>query len=80
MQVSRKFDAGVIEQKHFDMLMDYSQRGKVDHLIRLRERMDEHSRFLEAQLAGLEALVKEKGELDLRVPPAKEKETSTPHI
>ena len=72
MQISRKFDAGVIEQKHFDMLMDYSQRGKVDHLIRLRERMDEHSRYLEAQLAGLEALVKEKGEhIDMRVPPAK---------
>lgn len=51
-------------------VQDYSKRGKVDHLIRMRERMDEHSRFLESQLAGLEALVKEKGELDVRVPPA----------
>jgi hypothetical protein len=36
----------------------------------MRERMDEHSRFLEAQLAGLEALVKEKGEWTGKVPPA----------
>jgi hypothetical protein len=35
----------------------------------MRERLDSHSRFLESQLAGLEALVKEKGELDLVVPP-----------
>lgn len=35
----------------------------------MRERLDEHSRFLESQLAGLEALVKEKGELDITVPP-----------
>ena len=74
MQITRKFGMAPIEQKHFDILMDYSKRGKVDHLIRLRERMDEHSRFLEAQLAGLEARVlenqeKEKGETS--VPAAK---------
>lgn len=34
----------------------------------MRERLDEHSRFLEAQLAGLEALVVEKGETDVVVP------------
>ena len=36
----------------------------------MRERLDEHSRFLESQLAGLEALVRERGELDVVVPPA----------
>lgn len=41
----------------------------MEHLIRMRERLDDHSRFLESQLAGLEALVKEKGELDITVPP-----------
>jgi len=35
----------------------------------MRERLDEHSRMLESQLAGLEGLVKEKGELDISVPP-----------
>jgi len=73
MQMSRKFGTGVLEQKYFDVLMDYSKRGKVDHLIRMRERMDEHSRFLESQLAGLEALVKEKGEWNGKVPAAKPK-------
>ena len=34
----------------------------------MRERLDDHSRFLEEQLAGLEALVKEKGEIDVVVP------------
>jgi len=71
MQITRKFTANVIEQDHFDVLMDYSKRAKVDHLIRMRERMDEHSRFLESQLAGLEALVKQKGEWNGRVPAAK---------
>ena len=42
----------------------------MDHLIRMRERLDEHSRFLEAQLAGLEALVKKNGEWDGKVPAA----------
>jgi hypothetical protein len=36
----------------------------------MRERLDEHSRFLELQLAGLESRVKEKGELDIVVPTA----------
>ena len=48
--------------------MDYCTRGKVEHLIRMRERLDEHSRYLEAQLAGLEALVEENGEIDVVVP------------
>ena len=39
----------------------------------MRERMDEHSRFLESQLAGLEGLVKEKGEWNGKVPAAKPK-------
>ena len=34
----------------------------------MRERLDEHSRYLESQLAGLEALVAEKGEIDVVVP------------
>jgi hypothetical protein len=63
----------VIDEKYFNVLMDYSKRAKVDHLIRMRERMDEHSRFLEAQLAGLEALVKEKGEYTGKVPVAAKK-------
>jgi hypothetical protein len=49
-------------------LLDNHKRGKVEHLIRMRERLDDHSRYLEAQLAGLEALVKEKGESDVVVP------------
>lgn len=80
MQMSRKFGTGVLEQKYFDVLMDYSKRGKVDHLIRMRERMDEHSRFLESQLAGLEALVKEKGEWSGKVPAAKPKAHGDAHI
>lgn len=39
----------------------------------MRERLDEHSRFLESQLAGLEALVKEKGEWNGKVPAAESK-------
>ena len=62
MQMSRKFGANIIDDKYFDILMDYSGRGKVDHLIRMRERLDDHSRFLEMQLAGLESAVKEHGE------------------
>ncbi|KAL3777497.1 hypothetical protein ACHAW5_000563 [Stephanodiscus triporus] len=57
MQISRKFSTTVIDQKYFDVLT----------------RMDEHSRFLEAQLAGLEALVKEKGEWTGEVPAARSK-------
>eukprot|EP00577_Skeletonema_sp_RCC1716_P003644 CAMPEP_0113431370 /NCGR_PEP_ID=MMETSP0013_2-20120614/33549_1 /TAXON_ID=2843 ORGANISM="Skeletonema costatum, Strain 1716" /NCGR_SAMPLE_ID=MMETSP0013_2 /ASSEMBLY_ACC=CAM_ASM_000158 /LENGTH=1481 /DNA_ID=CAMNT_0000320359 /DNA_START=19 /DNA_END=4464 /DNA_ORIENTATION=+ /assembly_acc=CAM_ASM_000158 len=69
MQLTKKFDDTPIDEQSFDVLMDYSKRGKVDHLIRMRERLDDHSRFLEAQLAGLEALVKEKGELNIVCPP-----------
>ena len=47
---------------------DYCKRGKVEHLIRMRERLDEHSKFLESQLAGLESLVEERGESDVIVP------------
>jgi hypothetical protein len=63
MQMSRRFGSNVIDEKYYEILMDYSKRGKVDHLIRMRERLDDHSRFLEAQLAGLEAVVKDKGEI-----------------
>ena len=40
----------------------------------MRERLDDHSRLLELQLSGLEALVKEKGELDITVPAQAESE------
>lgn len=40
----------------------------MEHLIRMRERLDDHSRLLELQLSGLEALVKERGELNITVP------------
>ena len=73
MQISRKFGTDVIDQRYFDILMDYSKRAKVDHLIRMRERLDEHTRFLEAQLAGLESLVKKKGEWEGKVPAANPK-------
>ena len=61
MQISRRFGADVIPQQYMDILFDYCARGKVEHLIRMRERLDEHSRYLEQQLAGLEMLVLEKG-------------------
>jgi hypothetical protein len=69
MQLTKKFGVTPIDEHSFDVLLDYSKRGKVDHLIRMRERMDEHSRFLESQLAGLESLVKEKGEINIVCPP-----------
>jgi hypothetical protein len=34
----------------------------------MRERLDDHARFLEIQLAGLESAVIEKGESDVVVP------------
>ncbi|CAJ1946666.1 unnamed protein product [Cylindrotheca closterium] len=68
MQISRRFGLRVIPQKYMDTLLDYCTRGKVEHLIRMRERLDEHSRFLEAQLAGLEAVIREVGETDVVVP------------
>ena len=58
-------------------LLDYCTRGNVEHLIRMRERLDEHSRYLEAQLAGLEALVEEKGEIDVVVPRLPERTQDT---
>lgn len=68
MQISRRFGVRAIPQKYMDIMTDYCKRGKVEHLIRMRERLDDHSRFLEAQLAGLEALVLEKGESSVVVP------------
>jgi hypothetical protein len=59
MQLSRRFGTQVISEAHVEILMDYCKRGKCEHLIRMRERLDEHSRFLESQLAGLETLVRE---------------------
>jgi hypothetical protein len=43
-------------------MKDYCNRGKVEHLIRMRERLDEHSTFLELQLASFEALVQDMNE------------------
>ncbi|GAX16085.1 E3 ubiquitin-protein ligase UHRF2 [Fistulifera solaris] len=60
MQISRRFGVDVIPQKYIDILLDYCKRGKVEHLIRMRERLDDHARFLESQLAGLEACLQEK--------------------
>jgi hypothetical protein len=68
MQMSRRLGARVIGEAHMETLLDYCQRGKVEHLIRMRERLDDHARFLELQLAGLESAVKEKGESDVVVP------------
>jgi PHD-finger len=61
MQLSRRFGTQVISETHVEILMDYCKRGKCEHLIRMRERLDEHSRFLESQLAGLETLAIEQG-------------------
>ena len=68
VQISRRFGNRVIPEKYLEILLDYCSRGKVEHLIRMRERLDEHSRFLELQLAGLENLVREKGESNVTVP------------
>jgi hypothetical protein len=62
MQISRRFHTQVIPARYMEVLLDYVNRGKIEHLVRMRERLDEHSRLLESQLAGLEALVREKGE------------------
>ncbi|KAG7347823.1 PHD-finger domain containing protein [Nitzschia inconspicua] len=72
MQISRRFGVKVIPEKHMKILLDYCSRGKVEHLIRMRERLDCHSRYLESQIAGLEMLVIEKGETDVVVPPLPE--------
>ena len=68
MQISRRFGVKEIPEKYIEILMDYKDRGKLEHLIRMRERLDEHSRFLESQLAGLEALVLQRGESNVVVP------------
>ena len=71
MQISRRFGQRIIPEKYIEILSDYCQRGKLEHLIRMRERLDEHSRYLESQLAGLEALAKTKqlpGEPEVVVP------------
>lgn len=60
MQISRRFGAEIIPETYMEILLDYATRGKVEHLIRMRERMDDHSRFLESQLAGLEALIQDR--------------------
>ena len=72
MQMSRRFGANVIPEKQMRILLDYCSRGKVEHLIRMRERLDCHSRYIESQIAGLEMLVKERGETDVVVPPLPE--------
>ena len=72
MQISRRFGCRVIPEKYIEILTDYCTRGKVEHLIRMRERLDEHSRYLESQLAGLLSLVKDKGDSDVVVPPLPE--------
>jgi hypothetical protein len=46
----------------------------------MRERLDDHSRFLEAQLAGLETLVEGKGEIDVVVPPMTENDEHAPSM
>lgn len=68
VQISRRFGNRVIPEKYSEILLDYCSRGKVEHLIRMRERLDEHSRYLQLQLANLEQLVKEKGSSDATVP------------
>lgn len=40
----------------------------------MRERLEEHSLFLQHHIAGLEALVQERGESDIVVPAMPEKE------
>jgi hypothetical protein len=67
-QIARRFENRVIPQNYMDTLLDYCSRGKVEHLVRMRERLDDHARYLALQLAGLELLVKEKGASDVVVP------------
>jgi PHD-finger len=78
MQMSRRFGVHPIPPRYMSIMLDYCQRGKVEHLIRMRERLDDHSRFLEAQLAGLEALVLEHGESDVIVPAVPASSASDP--
>jgi hypothetical protein len=76
IQMSRRFGPNIIPERQMRLLLDYCTRGKVEHLIRMRERLDEHSRFLEHQLAGLEVLVQQRGESDLVVAPVPQKQKS----
>ena len=62
MQMSRRFGESVISHKYMNCLLDYSLRGKVEHLVRMRERLDDHSRFLEVRLAELHLLIKQNKE------------------
>jgi len=70
IQAAKRFGVQIIPEKSIGVLVDYCQRGKLEHLIKMRERLDDHSRFLELQLAELEVLVKQKGESKVTVPPA----------
>lgn len=81
MQISRRFGVNIIPEKYMTILLDYCRRGKVEHLIKMRERLDCHSRFLEYQLAGLEARVKEVGESKIVVPalPPHKRDSSARH-
>lgn len=71
LQLAKRFGVQIIPEKSVGVLVDYCKRGKLEHLIRMRERLDDHSRFLELQLAELELLAKKKGELKVTVPPAR---------
>ena len=75
-QLIRRFGANVIPQESMDTLLDYCSRGKLENLLRMRQQLDEHAMFLEHQLASLEALVQEKGEVNVVVP-AKQQQQST---
>ena len=70
IQAAKRFGVQIIPEKSIGVLVDYCQRGKLEHLIKMRERLDDHSRFLELQLAELEVLVKQRGESKVTVPPA----------
>jgi len=77
MQISRRFHTQVIPSRYMEVLLDYVNRGKIEHLVRMRERLDEHSRMLESQLAGLEALVRKKGEYNATQPEGSTGDSST---
>mmetsp|Transcript_54722 Transcript_54722/g.62073 ORF Transcript_54722/g.62073 Transcript_54722/m.62073 type:complete len:580 (-) Transcript_54722:148-1887(-) len=68
MQIARRFGVDIIPENQMTILLDYCRRGKIEHLIRMREQLDCHSRFLESQLAGLESLVQKVGESTMIVP------------
>lgn len=67
MQISRRWGVQRISQKYMDTLLNYCTRGKVEHLIRMRERLDEHSLMLESQLAGLSTLIAEHGGAEIEL-------------